>query len=86
MAGKQDDHEDGEGHVQQEQDSSLPQYQYQYSERVALPENTAYLEITDLAAVSRLYPLKADACMAFMPDVSRRGSGMSIPYPEERFI
>ena len=26
MAGKQDDHEDGEGHVQQEQDSSLPQY------------------------------------------------------------
>ena len=60
--------------------------QYQYSERVALPENTAYLEITDLAAVSRLYPLKADACVAFMPDVSRRGSGMSIPYPEERFI
>jgi len=63
-----------------------PNTQYQYSERVALPENTAYLEITDLAAVSRLYPLKADACVAFMPDVSRRGSGMSIPYPEERFI
>ena len=41
-----------------------PNTQYQYSERVALPENTAYLEITDLAAVSRLYPLKADACVS----------------------